>query len=156
MATADKMPVIDADAHVVESAHTWDYMDSSEKQYRPIPLETREEAGVKLQFWVIDGKVRGFRFPLSQPKSWKNDPSRLVANSPTTRNPVSWVMLICACSTWMTPELTSRCCTIRCLSSQPRIARPSRSRYAKVGTAGWRTSGARERVVCAGPAWRRP
>ena len=27
------------------------------------PLETREEAGVKLQFWVIDGKVRGFRFP---------------------------------------------------------------------------------------------
>ena len=63
MATTDKMPVIDADAHVVESAHTWDYMDSSEKQYRPIPLETREEAGVKLQFWVIDGKVRGFRFP---------------------------------------------------------------------------------------------
>ena len=48
---------------MVESAHTWDYMDSSEKQYRPIPLETREEAGVKLQFWVIDGKVRGFRFP---------------------------------------------------------------------------------------------
>src|SRR5437016_8599715 len=63
MATADKTPVIDADAHVVESAHTWDYMDSSEKQYRPIPLETREESGVKLQFWVIDGKVRGFRFP---------------------------------------------------------------------------------------------
>ena len=63
MATADKTPVIDADAHVVESAHTWDYMDPSEKQYRPIPLETREEAGVKLQFWVIDGKVRGFRFP---------------------------------------------------------------------------------------------
>jgi predicted TIM-barrel fold metal-dependent hydrolase len=55
--------VIDADAHVVESVHTWDYMDPSEKQYRPIPLETREDAGVKLQFWVIDGKVRGFRFP---------------------------------------------------------------------------------------------
>jgi predicted TIM-barrel fold metal-dependent hydrolase len=63
MATVDKTLIIDADAHVVESAHTWDYMDSSEKQYRPIPLETREEAGVKLQFWLIDGKVRGFRFP---------------------------------------------------------------------------------------------
>jgi predicted TIM-barrel fold metal-dependent hydrolase len=55
--------VIDADAHVVESARTWEFMDASERQYRPIPLETREEAGVKLQFWVIDGKVRGFRFP---------------------------------------------------------------------------------------------
>jgi predicted TIM-barrel fold metal-dependent hydrolase len=55
--------IIDSDAHVVESAHTWDYMDPSEKQYRPIPLETREDAGVKLQFWVIDGKVKGFRFP---------------------------------------------------------------------------------------------
>src|SRR5215470_3292042 len=61
--TTDKTLIIDADAHVVESAHTWDYMDSSDKQYRPIPLETREEAGVKLQFWLIDGKVRGFRFP---------------------------------------------------------------------------------------------
>ena len=63
MATAAKTLVIDADAHVVESARTWDYMDPSEKQYRPLPLETPEEAGVKLQFWLIDGKVRGFRFP---------------------------------------------------------------------------------------------
>jgi predicted TIM-barrel fold metal-dependent hydrolase len=59
--------VIDADAHVVESARTWEYMDASEKQYRPIPLETREDAGMKLQFWVIDGKVRGFRFPAFSP-----------------------------------------------------------------------------------------
>lgn len=55
--------VIDADAHVVECARTWEFMDPSERQHRPIPLETREEAGVRLQFWVIDGKVRGFRFP---------------------------------------------------------------------------------------------
>ncbi|HTN69886.1 MAG TPA: amidohydrolase family protein, partial [Methylomirabilota bacterium] len=63
METDVKNLVIDADAHVVESARTWDYMDPSENQYRPIPLETREDAGVKQQFWVIDGKVRGFRFP---------------------------------------------------------------------------------------------
>ncbi|HWO41259.1 MAG TPA: amidohydrolase family protein [Candidatus Eisenbacteria bacterium] len=63
MGANDGYLVIDADAHVVESARTWDYMEGSEKQYRPIPLETREDAGVKLQFWVIDGKVRGFRFP---------------------------------------------------------------------------------------------
>ena len=58
------MKIIDADAHVVESAYTWDYMEPSEKQYRPVSLETREEAGVKLQFWLIDGKVRGLRFPV--------------------------------------------------------------------------------------------
>jgi predicted TIM-barrel fold metal-dependent hydrolase len=63
MKTPTDAPVIDADAHVVESAHTWDFMDASEKQFRPIPLETREECGVKQQFWLIDGKVRGFRFP---------------------------------------------------------------------------------------------
>lgn len=58
-----KTLIIDADAHVVESAHTWDYMDPSERQYRPVPLEAPENAGAKLQFWLIDGKVRGFRFP---------------------------------------------------------------------------------------------
>src|SRR6266850_6516174 len=42
-------------------------MDASEKQFKPIPLETREEAGVKLQFWLIDGKVRGLRFPAFSP-----------------------------------------------------------------------------------------
>jgi len=60
---AAKSLVIDADAHVVECARTWEFMDASEQRYRPIPLETREEAGMRLQFWVIDGKVKGFRFP---------------------------------------------------------------------------------------------
>ena len=63
METAGKTLVIDADAHVVESARTWDYMEPSERQYRPVPLEAPEDAGTKLQFWLIDGKVRGFRFP---------------------------------------------------------------------------------------------
>ncbi|HEY3168821.1 MAG TPA: hypothetical protein VGK57_16420, partial [Candidatus Binatia bacterium] len=63
MASQTNNLVIDADAHVVECARTWVFMDPSERQYRPIPLETREEAGVRLQFWVIDGKVKGFRFP---------------------------------------------------------------------------------------------
>lgn len=63
MASPMKNLVIDADAHVVECARTWDFLDPSERKYRPVPLETREEAGVKLQFWLIDGKVRGFRFP---------------------------------------------------------------------------------------------
>ena len=54
METAGNSLIIDADAHVVESARTWDYMDSSEGQYRPVPLEAPENAGTKLQFWLID------------------------------------------------------------------------------------------------------
>ena len=38
-------------------------MNPSERKYRPIPFETREAAGVKQQFWIIDSKMRGFRFP---------------------------------------------------------------------------------------------
>src|SRR4030095_720733 len=62
MNSQNKNTVIDADSHVVECAHTWDFMDKSEEKYRPIPLEAREEAGVRQQFWLVDGKVRGFRF----------------------------------------------------------------------------------------------
>jgi predicted TIM-barrel fold metal-dependent hydrolase len=46
------MPVIDSDAHVIESERTWDYMDASDLKYRPItiaPDNPREE------FWLIDG-----------------------------------------------------------------------------------------------------
>jgi predicted TIM-barrel fold metal-dependent hydrolase len=63
MDAASKSLIIDADAHVVESARTWDFMDPSERQYRPVPLEAPEDGGAKLQFWLIDGKVKGFRFP---------------------------------------------------------------------------------------------
>ncbi len=59
----DGMKVVDADAYVVESARSWDYMDPSERKYRPVSLETREEAGIKLHYWLIDAKVRGLHFP---------------------------------------------------------------------------------------------
>ncbi len=56
--------IVDADAHVVETERTWDYLEPSERQYRPVPLAAEEEAGVTLQFWLVDGKVRGNRFPV--------------------------------------------------------------------------------------------
>ena len=55
--------IVDSDAHVVECDRTWDYLDASERQYRPVPLASPEENGASLQFWLVDGKVRGFRFP---------------------------------------------------------------------------------------------
>jgi hypothetical protein len=56
--------VIDADAHVVESAHMWTTWTRTRDSTVHPSRETREDAGVKLQFWVIDDKVRGFRFPV--------------------------------------------------------------------------------------------
>src|SRR4051794_15289732 len=64
---SDGRLIIDADAHVVEADHTWGYLEASEQQFRPVCLESREQAGVKLQFWLIDGKVRGFRQPAFTP-----------------------------------------------------------------------------------------
>src|SRR5499433_4277335 len=51
--------VIDADAHVVETAHTWDYLDGSEKKYRPQLFQSAENPNA--QYWFLDGKNIGFR-----------------------------------------------------------------------------------------------
>ncbi len=69
MTTNGHAIVIDADAHVVECERTWEFMDPSERQYRPTPLQTAEKGGVKQQFWLVDGKVRGLRFPAFTPEA---------------------------------------------------------------------------------------
>ena len=69
MTTNGQGIVIDADAHVVECERTWEFMDPSERQYRPTPLQTAEKGGVKQQFWLVDGKVRGLRFPAFTPEA---------------------------------------------------------------------------------------
>lgn len=51
------MSTIDADAHVVESEHTWDYIDSADQKYRPLIVRPRGEGGG--EYWFIDGKIRG-------------------------------------------------------------------------------------------------
>ena len=61
MATPTQLQVIDADAHVVETARTWDYLDPSEQEVRPLLYASPDDP--VSQYWVIDGKVRGPRFP---------------------------------------------------------------------------------------------
>ena len=50
------MPTIDADAHVVETEATWDFMDPSDQHLRPV-LVGKPETG--RQFWMVDGKICG-------------------------------------------------------------------------------------------------
>ena len=48
------MAVIDADAHVVETHHTWEHLEPSDHKYRPATVKN-EQTGE--EFTVIDGKL---------------------------------------------------------------------------------------------------
>src|SRR5438094_6396565 len=48
------MPVIDADAHVIENESAWDYMLESERQFRP-KIVGAANGDPSADFWLIDG-----------------------------------------------------------------------------------------------------
>ncbi len=48
------MPTIDADTHVIETDHTWEYIEGPEAQFRPALVSPNNG---KRQFWLIDGKI---------------------------------------------------------------------------------------------------
>ena len=54
------MATIDADAHVIESDHTWDYMGGADAKYKPVPVAPTEPGSNRL-YWIIDGKLKGRR-----------------------------------------------------------------------------------------------
>jgi predicted TIM-barrel fold metal-dependent hydrolase len=53
--------IIDSDAHVVETEHTWDYLDASERKFRPQLFRSADNPNT--QYWFLDGKAIGFRAP---------------------------------------------------------------------------------------------
>jgi predicted TIM-barrel fold metal-dependent hydrolase len=55
------MRAIDADAHVLETERTWDYLEPSEEKFRPKLFASPDDT--VSQHWVIDGKMRGLRLP---------------------------------------------------------------------------------------------
>src|SRR5688500_14585332 len=59
------MPVIDADCHVIESDHTWDYFDDAEASFQPLSLVSTRPGSEGKQFMSIDGRLRtvGFAQP---------------------------------------------------------------------------------------------
>jgi len=52
------MPVIDADAHVLETEETWEYMDPADRKHRPQVVTLPHPKFGTQEFWYIDGKVR--------------------------------------------------------------------------------------------------
>ena len=61
MTTEIGLRTIDADAHVVESPRTWDYLEDDEQRFRPALYTSPDRP--QQEFWVIDGKVRGTKLP---------------------------------------------------------------------------------------------
>ena len=59
MATTTGYQVIDADAHVVETLRTWEYMDESMALLRPNLLFSQESPPKR--YWQVDGKIRGLQ-----------------------------------------------------------------------------------------------
>jgi len=48
-----KTDVIDADAHVIETERTWEYLERSEEKYRPALVAS--PGNPARQIWVLDG-----------------------------------------------------------------------------------------------------
>ncbi len=49
-----KILVIDADAHVIENDHTWDFLEPSEARYRPRTVSDPDES--EFRYWQVDGR----------------------------------------------------------------------------------------------------
>jgi hypothetical protein len=50
---------IDADAHVVESERTWDYLEGSDKGNRPVPITVDMPQDKRKNFGIIGGRLIG-------------------------------------------------------------------------------------------------
>ena len=53
--------IVDADAHVVETERTWDFLEGTEKKFRPQLFQSAENTA--LQYWFLDGKASAFVLP---------------------------------------------------------------------------------------------
>ena len=49
------MSVIDADAHVVETERTWEYMEEAESPFKPEVVVPK--AGGDREYWLIEGRL---------------------------------------------------------------------------------------------------
>lgn len=54
-------PIIDADAHVIETERTWDFLEPSEEKFRPKLYSSPSDPTI--EYWVIADRVSGRRFP---------------------------------------------------------------------------------------------
>ena len=88
--------IVDADAHVVETEHTWDFLDQSEKKFRPQLFSSTDNPN--MQYWFVEGKSIGFRPPtLTEPDrrpQHGRDRVELALRAWERGRPASWPLFI--------------------------------------------------------------
>ena len=53
---------IDADCHVVETERTWEYLEPSERKYKPVRVVVNREGETSPEeYWLIDGRLERWR-----------------------------------------------------------------------------------------------
>src|SRR6266581_3384590 len=56
------MPVIDADTHVDETEETWEFLNESDRRFKPITVSQQVAAEDQVpgydRFWLVDGHLR--------------------------------------------------------------------------------------------------
>jgi uncharacterized protein len=79
------MPVIDADCHVIESDHTWDYFDEEDSSLQPLSLVSARPETAGKRYMSIDGRLRsvGFATPRGGPGEELSGYDRISAASRT-------------------------------------------------------------------------
>lgn len=79
MTTIDaKDLVIDADAHVIETERTWDYLEPSEAKFRPQIIQSKSNPGTR--YWLIDGKIAGLRTAATSDDQFQENSSKALRN----------------------------------------------------------------------------
>jgi predicted TIM-barrel fold metal-dependent hydrolase len=60
----DRVPTIDADAHVIETDRTWDFMEEAERRFRPVSVTSSDGAAgaTQREFWRIGERIIPRRF----------------------------------------------------------------------------------------------
>ena len=75
MSAHANLNVIDADAHVVENEHTWDYLEGSEKKYRPSlvpnPKNPLSLGWMLVQKGYVVAAIDGLALLPRQPVPWR-------------------------------------------------------------------------------------
>ena len=150
MTTQVKLQVIDADAHVVETERTWDYLEPSEQKYRPM-LYTSPNNNVS-DYWLIDGEIGRPFFPsLSEQKieQLSKNSGRAMGTPKEARDSMT---CRCGSTTWTNWEWMCRSCTTPSGWKQSPPGPTLKLPCAALGTSGSPTSGSRAKAACAGLA----
>jgi len=146
--------VIDADAHLVETEDSWNYLEGSDKKFKPQLFQSDENPSTKL--WILDGKPIGFRKPTlteMELKALQKETGRTLETSQNARE-LRDVELRLQHMDKLGIEV--QILLIRCGLRAWRISRKPRLRCVLLGIAGWLRPGRKERTDWVGRAWFRP